>query len=108
MDEFYGPTGAFRERTCDVAGYLWSQIVLLTVNGQERMADRAERVVFHAGPATVVRDFRTHVSFPKPQPRRQRAPPCPHGPGASGCSYKPTHMPLCCTAAMQIASCPTT
>ncbi|MGA2618671.1 MAG: hypothetical protein ABSF26_13740 [Thermoguttaceae bacterium] len=28
-DEYYGPTGAFRgTETCDVAGYLWSQIVL--------------------------------------------------------------------------------
>ncbi len=31
-DEYYGPTGAFRAtETCDVAGYLWSQIVLLAI-----------------------------------------------------------------------------
>src|SRR5208337_469203 len=67
MDEFWGPTGAFRgTETCDVAGYLWSQIVLLTVSGQGRMADRAERAFFNAGPAAVARDFKTHVYFQSP------------------------------------------
>ena len=29
-DEWYGPTGAFRgSETCDVAGYVWSQVCLL-------------------------------------------------------------------------------
>jgi hypothetical protein len=100
-DEYYGPTGAFRgTETCDVAGYLWSQIALLTVSGQGRMADRAERAFFNAGPATVARDFRNHVYFQSPNRVVDNSPPCPHGPGASGCSYKPTHMPLCCTAAL--------
>jgi hypothetical protein len=100
-DEFYGPTGAFRgTETCDVAGYLWSQIVLLTVSGQGRMADRAERAFFNAGPATVARDFRTHVYFQSPNRVVDHSPPCPHGPGASGCSYKAVHYPLCCTAAL--------
>ena len=100
-DEYYGPTGAFRgTETCDVAGYLWSQIVLLTVSGQGRMADRAERAFFNAGPATVARDFKTHVYFQSPNRIVDSSPPCPHGPGASGCSYKPTHFPLCCTAAL--------
>jgi len=101
MDEFWGPTGAFRgTETCDVAGYLWSQIVLLSVSGQGRMADRAERAFFNAGPATVARDFKTHVYFQSPNRIVDGSPPCPHGPGASGCSYKATHMPLCCTAAL--------
>jgi len=101
MDEFWGPTGAFRAtETCDVAGYLWSQIVLLSVSGQGRMADRAERAMFNAGPATVARDFKTHVYFQSPNRVVDGSPPCPHGPGASGCSYKATHMPLCCTAAL--------
>ena len=101
MDEYYGPTGAFRgTETCDVAGYLWSQIVLLTISGQGRLADRAERAFFNAGPATVARDFRTHVYFQSPNRIVDNSPPCPHGPGASGCSYKPTHSPLCCTAAL--------
>ena len=101
MDEYWGPTGAFRgTETCDVAGYLWSQIVLLSVSGQGRLADRAERAFFNAGPATVARDFRTHVYFQSPNRVVDHSPPCPHGPGASGCSYKPFHSPLCCTAAL--------
>ena len=101
MDEYYGPTGAFRgTETCDVAGYLWSQTVLLMVTGQGRMADRAERAFLNAGPATVSRDFRTHVYFQSPNRVADGSPPCPHGPGASGCSYRPTHLPFCCTAAL--------
>ncbi len=100
-DEYYGPTGAIRgTETCDVAGYLWSQTVLLMVSGQARMADRAERAFLNAGPATVSRDFRTHVYFQSPDRVVDNSPPCPHGPGASGCSYKATHSPLCCTAAL--------
>lgn len=100
-DEYYGPTGAFRgTETCDVAGYLWSQIVLLSVSGQGRLADRAERAFFNAGPVTVSRDFRTHVYFQSPNRVVDGSPPCPHGPGASGCSYKLHHFPLCCTAAL--------
>jgi hypothetical protein len=100
-DEFYGPTGAYRgTETCDVAGYLWSQIVLLTVSGQGRMADRAERAFFNAGPATVSRDFKTHVYFQCPNRIVDKCPPHPHGPQASGNSYHPTHYPLCCTAAL--------
>ena len=66
-DEWYGPTGAFRgSETCDVAGYVWSQICLLSVTGEGRMADRLERAFFNAGPATVSRDFKTHVYFQSP------------------------------------------
>ncbi|MGC8643268.1 MAG: hypothetical protein ACP5XB_25700, partial [Isosphaeraceae bacterium] len=101
MDEYYGPTGAFRgTETCDVAGYLWSQTMLLMVSGQARMADRGERAFLNAGPATVSRDFRTHVYFQSPDRVVDGSPPCPHGPGASGCTYKPKHFPLCCTAAL--------
>lgn len=100
-DEFYGPTGAYRgTETCDVAGYLWSQIALLTVTGRGRLADRAERAFFNAGPATVARDFRTHVYFQTPNRMVDKCPPHPHGPKAEGNSYKPTHYPLCCTAAL--------
>ena len=100
-DEFYGPTGAFRgTETCDVAGYLWSQIVLLGISGQGRMADRAERAFFNAGPATVARDFKTHVYFQSPNRIVDKSSPYPHGPGAAGASYKATHYPLCCTAAL--------
>jgi hypothetical protein len=100
-DEYYGPTGAFRgTETCDVAGYLWSQILLLSVSGQGRLADRAERAFFNAGAATVARDFRTHVYFQTPNRFVDNSPSCPHGPRASGCSYKKCHYPLCCTAAL--------
>lgn len=100
-DEFYGPTGAYRgTETCDVAGYLWSQIALLTVTGQGRMADRAERAFLNAGPATVSRDFKTHVYFQCPNRIVDKCPPHPHGPKANGNSYARTHYPLCCTAAL--------
>ena len=100
-DEYYGPTGAFRgTETCDVAGYLWSQIALLTVSGQGRLADRVERAFFNAGPATVARDFKTHVYFQSPNRVVDKSPPFPHGPQAEGNSYKPKHYPLCCTAAL--------
>ncbi|MCL4203211.1 MAG: glycoside hydrolase family 127 protein [Pirellulaceae bacterium] len=100
-DEYYGPTGAYRgTETCDVAAYLWSQIMLLSVSGEGRLADRAERAFFNAGPATVARDFKTHVYFQCPNRIVDKCPPHPHGPRAEGNSYKTTHYPLCCTAAL--------
>jgi hypothetical protein len=100
-DEWYGPTGAFRgTETCNVAGYLWSQILLLSVSGQGRLADRTERAFFNAGAATVARDFKTHVYFQSPNRVADNSPPFPHGPRASGSSYKKCHYPLCCTAAL--------
>ncbi len=77
-----------------------SQILLLSVSGQGRLADRAERAFFNAAPAVVARDFKTHVYFQSPNRVVDNSPPCPHGPRASGCSYKSTHFPLCCTAAL--------
>ena len=42
---------------------------------------------------------RTSISrVPTASPTTPR--PVPMGPGPSGCSYKQTHMPLCCTAAL--------
>ena len=100
-DEWYVPTGAFRgSETCDVANYLWSQTALLAVTGEGRMADRAERAFFNAGPATVSRDFKTHVYFQSPNRFATGSPDFPHGPRAGGGSYKPKHSPLCCTAAL--------
>ncbi len=99
-DEWYGPTGAFRgTETCDVAGYIWSQVCLLLVTGEGRMADRLERAFFNAGPATVSRDFKTHVYFQSPNRLADGSPDFPHGPRASGGSYRAKHAPLCCTAA---------
>ena len=74
--------------------------MLLAVSGEGRMADRAERAFFNAGPATVSRDFKTHVYFQCPNRIIDKFPPLPHGPQAEGTSYAPTHMPLCCTAAL--------
>jgi len=100
-DEWYVPTGAFRgSETCDVANYIWSQTALLAVTGEGRMADRAERAFFNAGPATVSRDFRTHVYFQSPNRFADGSPDFPHGPRARGGSYKQKHAPLCCTAAL--------
>ncbi len=100
-DEWYGPTGAFRgSETCDVAGYVWSQISLLLVTGDGRMADRAERAFFNAGPAVVSRDFKTHVYFQSPNRFAAMSPDFPHGPRAEGGTYQRTHSPLCCTAAL--------
>lgn len=100
-DEWYGPTGAFRgSETCDVANYVWSQISLLSVSGEGRMADRAERAFFNAGPATVSRDFKTHVYFQSPNRFANLSPDFPHGPAAEGGTYQRKHSPLCCTAAL--------
>lgn len=100
-DEYYGPTGAFRgTETCDVAGYEWSQIVFLMITGQGVFGDRIERAFFNAGPAVVTRDFKNHVYFQSPNRVVDGSPLAPHGPGASGFSYKPFHFPLCCTAAL--------
>lgn len=100
-DEWYGPPGAFRgSETCDVAGYIWSQICLLGVTGEARMADRLERAFFNAGPATVARDFRTHVYFQSPNRFANLSPDFPHGPRAGGGAYASKHSPLCCTAAL--------
>jgi len=100
-DEWYLPTGAFRgSETCDVAGYVWSQAVLLAVAGEGRLADRLERAFFNAGPATVSRDFRTHVYFQSPNRFANGSPDFPHGPRGGGGAYQPKHGPLCCTAAL--------
>ena len=100
-DEWYGPAGAFRgSETCDVAGYVWSQISLLAVTGQGRMADRLERAFFNAGPATVSRDFKTHVYFQSPNRFADQSPDFPHGPRGGGGSYQAKHSPLCCSAAL--------
>ena len=100
-DEWYVPSGAFRgSETCDVANYIWSQTALLAVTGEGRMADRAERAFFNAGPATVSRDFKTHIYFQSPNRVANGSPDFPHGPRAGGGSYKTKHSPLCCTAAL--------
>jgi len=100
-DEWSGPPGAFRgTETCDIAGYLWSQTALLAVSGQGRLADRAERAFFNAGPIAVSRDFKTHVYFQCPNRIVDQSPAHKEGPKAMGNSYQRTHCILCCTASL--------
>jgi len=94
-DEFYGPTGAFRStETCDVSASIWSHILLLGITGRSAMADNVERAFFNAGPATVTRDFKTHVYFQSPNRMADKSLPRP-----DQCTYSRSHQPLCCTAA---------
>jgi hypothetical protein len=100
-DESFGPTGADRgTETCDVAGYLWSQVLLFSISGEARLADRAEKAFFNAGPATVGRDFKTHVYFQCPNRVRDKWPPDVGDGHVVGTSYQSKHAPLCCTAAL--------
>lgn len=91
-DEFGGPTGAARgTETCTVSAYMWSQIQLLRISGQSVMGDRVERAFFNAAPATVSRDFTTHVYT---QTANRIVP------AGGGRNYQRTHFPLCCTASV--------
>ena len=91
-DEFCGPTGASRgSETCNVAAYMWSQIQLLRISGQAVMGDRVERAFFNAAPATVSREFNSHV-YTQTANRIS--------PGGGGRDYQRTHWPLCCTASI--------
>lgn len=100
-DEWYGPAGAFRgTETCDVAAYLWSKAMLLAVTGDGALGDRMERAFFNAAPAAVARDFKTHVYFQSPNRLVCDSPVFDHGPRQAGGNYRPTHSPLCCTAAL--------
>lgn len=93
-DENAGPTGSLRgSETCSVAGFIWSQITLLRVSGEGRLADRVERAVFNAGPAVASRDCKTHVYHQTPNRLIASA----YG-GPAFCYHK-TQSPLCCTAA---------
>jgi len=97
FDESYGPTGAFRAtETCDVAGYMWCQTLLLGISGEGRLADRIERAFFNAAPATVSRDFKTqHVYFQTPNRMADKSLPA-----AGQNTFQAKHQPLCCTAAL--------
>ncbi|MGD0897657.1 MAG: beta-L-arabinofuranosidase domain-containing protein [Thermoguttaceae bacterium] len=96
FDEDFGPTGAFRAtETCDVAGFLWGKILLLSISGQGSLADQVEQAFFNAGPAVTSRDFRKHVYFQSPNRMRDRSLP-----QNRQCTYQACHGPLCCTAAL--------
>ena len=94
-DENGGPTGSFRgTETCNVAGYMTSQILLLRVGGNGHLADRVERAFFNAAPAVVSRDFKAHVYHQTPNRIHKNLP------GSGPFSYRKTHWPLCCTASL--------
>ncbi|MHB8952112.1 MAG: glycoside hydrolase family 127 protein [Pirellulaceae bacterium] len=94
-DENSGPTGSLRgTETCNVAGYIWSQITLLRVGGQALMGDRVERAFFNAAPAVVSRDFKSHVYHQSPNRIT------PNLPDGHPFRYETTHWPLCCSAAL--------
>lgn len=101
FDEYGGPTGAFRgTETCDVAGYMWGQILLLTIGGQGRMGDRVERAFFNAAPACVARDFKTHVYLQSPNRIANLSLPSGGDNPPIRFTYQKTHGPLCCTAVL--------
>jgi uncharacterized protein len=94
-DENSGPTGSLRgTETCNVSGYIWSQITLLRVGGQGLMADRVERAFFNAAPGVVSRDFKMHVYHQTPNRIDASLP------GGTPYNYRSTQGPLCCTAAL--------
>jgi len=94
-DENSGPTGSLRgSETCNVSGYIWSQITLLRVGGQGIMADRVERALFNAGAGAVTGDFNAHVYHQTPNRVNRTLIDHP------AFAYHRTHMPLCCTAAL--------
>jgi hypothetical protein len=94
-DEHNGATGSLRgTETCNVAGFMATQIALLRVGGNGHVADRVERAFFNAAPAVVSRDFKAHVYFQSPNRISRKLP------GAGQFSYRETHGPLCCTASL--------
>jgi hypothetical protein len=94
-DENGGATGSFRgTETCNVAGYMMTQIALLRIGGNGHMADRVERAFFNAAAAVVSRDFKTHVYHQSPNRINSNLP------GGGPFSYQKTHWPLCCTASL--------
>lgn len=94
-DENAGATGSFRgTETCNVAGCMASQIVLLRVSGNGHVADRVERTFLNATPAVVSRDFNTHVYDQSPNRIGEDVP------GGGPFSYQETHWPLCCSASL--------
>jgi hypothetical protein len=71
-----------------------SQILLLRVGGNGRLADRVERAFFNAAPAVVSRDFKAHVYHQSPNRINRNLP------GGGPFSYQKTHWPLCCTTSL--------
>jgi hypothetical protein len=91
-DEHFGPKGALRgTETCDVAGHLWSRLVLLMAGGDGAWADQNERAFFNAGAAAMAPDYRTHVYHQAPNRTADRG---------GEFSYSTYYPVLCCTASL--------
>ncbi len=102
-DEEVGLTSAFRgTETCDVVQYMWNYIWLLRIGGEGRWGDRVERAMFNAAPATVSRDFKTHVYYQSPN-RISATLPGSEDRKNQNCrfNYAPCHSPKCCTFNLQ-------
>lgn len=101
-DEQFARPGAYRgTETCVVAGQLWDDFIFLSLTGDGRFADYAERAALNAGPICTSRDARSHVYFQAPN--RVELPTCGlfrEGPKNSGGVYKREHHPRCCMAAL--------
>ncbi len=101
-DEHLARPGAYRlSETCVVAGQMWDDIIFLSLSGNGRFADHAEKLALNAAPICTSRDAQMHTYFQAPN--RVVNASCGvfrQGPGASGTIYKREHYPRCCMAAL--------
>ena len=101
-DEQFARRSAYRgTETCVVAGELWDDMIFLSLSGDARFADAAERVAFNAGPVCTSRDGMRHVYFQAPN--RVLTADCgqfKEGPKKGGGEYRREHFPRCCMASL--------
>ena len=103
MDEEWGWAGAKRgTETCDVAAETYMRESLLSVLGDGKWGDDAERAFFNAGPACVSRDFTRHVYVQLPNRTGAKGENSQMSVGfsESHLCYRRSAWPLCCTAAL--------
>jgi len=101
-DEHLVRTSAYRgTETCVVAGQLWDDVIFLSLSGEARFADHAERLALNAAPVCTSRDARSHVYFQSPNRVLAAASGgFTDGPGPKGGVYAREHFPRCCMAAL--------
>ena len=87
--------GISRHGNLRCGGLYVEQHLLLTISGQARLADRIERAFFNAAPATVARDFKTHVYMQSPNRIADKSLPA-----EELYTYATSIAPMCCTAAL--------
>jgi len=101
-DEQFARRSAYRgTETCVVAGEIWDDMIFLSLSGDARFADAAERVAFNAGPVCTSRDGMRHVYFQAPN--RVLTADCgqfKEGPKKRGGEYRREHFPRCCMASL--------